>query len=77
MVVGEGSNDPLDGEMNIYEKACMPRKRQTQLRRRLVQTLLTEDMWRKAQKVAGVQGHTMSAWLRRLVTLAVNPSSPS
>jgi|GEM_PF-6007027 hypothetical protein len=61
--------------MKIYEKVIMPRKRQTQLRRRLVQTLLTEDVWRKAQKVAEVQGHTMSSWLRRLITLAVTPSS--
>jgi hypothetical protein len=63
--------------MKIYEKVCMPRKRQTQLRRRLVQTLLSEDVWRKAQKVAEVQGHTMSSWLRHLITLAVNPSSPT
>ena len=76
-MLGHRFDDCLDEEMKIYEEVFMPRKRQPQLRRHLVQTLLSEDVWRKAQKAAKVQGHSMSSWLRHIVTLAVNPSSTS
>ena len=49
----------------------MTRKRQLSPRRFLVQTVLPKSVWRKAWKVAEGQGHSMSAWLRHLVTSAV------
>jgi len=49
----------------------MARKRQPRPRRFLVQTVLPKAVWSKAWKVAEGQGHSMSAWLRHLVTTAV------
>lgn len=52
----------------------MTRKRQLQPRRLLVQTVLPKGVWRKAWKVAEAQGHSMSSWLRHLVTTALKKS---
>jgi len=50
----------------------MARKKQKVPRRFLVQTVLPKALWSKAWKTAQGQGHTMSGWLRHLVSAAVD-----